>query len=99
MKRATIKFVVLAAALTLWSCDDGHLRGAVTPSKDGKTYLAVVDDNGGGCGPILVDGKLWAHEIGVSSPISPGRHTIECGGSIEFDIPQGVIYRFDYWGP
>jgi hypothetical protein len=40
-----------------------------------KTYLAITDDNGGGCGPIEVDGKLWRHPIGKAGQIEPGRHT------------------------
>ena len=89
----------LLASIALTSCDDGHLRGSVVPSKDGGTYLAVVDDNGGACGPMLLDGNLWPYKIGEPGPVSPGRHRIECGGLIEFDIPQGVVFKFDYWGP
>jgi hypothetical protein len=97
--RVGLRLLLLSLAIALSACDDGDLRGAVTKSSDGKTYLAVVDDNGGGCGPIIVDGKVWPHKIGEAGPINPGRHKIECGGWIEFDIPQGVIFRFDYWGP
>src|SRR5262245_64454972 len=88
---------VALLAIALCSCDDGHLRGSVAPSQDGKTYLAVVDDNGGQCGPILVDGNAWPHRIGEPGPITPGRHSIECGTSIEFDIPTAVVFSFDYW--
>ena len=91
--------IVLLSVLAIVSCDDGHLRGAVEPSDDGKTYLAVVDDNGGHCGPIFVDGKPWPHDIGVAAEIEPGVHEIECGGSIRFEIPAGVVFSFDYWGP
>ncbi len=49
--------LLLPFTIALVSCDDSNLRGSVTISGDGKTYLAVVDDNGGGCGPIFVDGK------------------------------------------
>lgn len=89
----------LLASVTLAGCEDGHLRGSVTPSKDGKTYLAVMDDNGGVCGPIHLDGKPWPYEKGRPGPVSAGRHRIECGGVIEFEIPQGVVFNFDYWGP
>ena len=89
----------IVVAVSITACDDGHLRGNVSPSSDGKTYLAVDDDNGGHCGPIIVDGKIWKHKIGEAGPISPGRHKIECGGWINFDIPSGVVFRFDYWGP
>jgi hypothetical protein len=60
-----------------------------------------MDDNGGGCGPIKVDGKVWLFSIGRAGRIEPGSHTIECGcgGSIKFEIPKGVLFKFDYWGP
>jgi hypothetical protein len=81
------------------SCS-GHLqRGSAAPSPDGKTYLAVMDDNGGACGPIKVDGHVWTHRIGEAAPIEPGTHTIECGASIAFEIPQGTVFKFNYWGP
>ena len=89
----------MGLALTASACDDGHLRGSVTPSSDGKTYLAVVDDNGGRCGPINVDGKLWTRRIGEAGPVEPGIHRIECGTEIRFTIPPGVVFKFDYWGP
>jgi len=91
-------FLSLLCAGLLAGCGDGHLRGSVQPSQDGKTYLAVVDD-GGNCGGIKVDGKPWAHPIGSPGRIAPGIHTIECGGEIEFEIPAGVVFSFDYWGP
>ncbi len=85
--------------MTLSGCDKEHLRGAVKKSEDGNTYLAVVDDNGGKCGPIYVDGKEWKYKIGEPGPISPGTHFIKCGTEIEFEIPKGVIFQFNYWGP
>ena len=93
------KIILLLSALVFIGCDDGHLRGEVSPSEDGKTYLSIIDDNGGQCGPVYVDGKVWPHAIGKKAPINPGAHTIECGSKMEFEIPKGVIYRFDYWGP
>ena len=77
----------------------GYLRGSVKKSIDGKTYLNVIDDNGGGCGPMIVDGKLWPYKINEKGLISPGVHTIKCGGEIGFEIPPGVVFSFDYWGP
>ena len=91
--------ILLTVVVSVAACDDGYLRGSVTQSSDGKTYLAVVDDNGGKCGPIIVDGKLWPYKIGEAGPIAPGSHKIECGGWVNFKIPQGVVFRFDYWGP
>ncbi|MBV9072753.1 MAG: hypothetical protein JOZ10_03895 [Acidobacteria bacterium] len=75
------------------------LRGSYTGSRDGKSYLIVADDNGGGCGPIEVDGKIWAYAKGTPGPIGPGWHHIKCGEEIEFRVPAGVVYSFDYWGP
>jgi hypothetical protein len=83
-------------------CDDGHLRGSVSPSSDKSTYLVVADNNGGGCGQIFVDGKAWPHAIGVRGPIRPGEHGISCGdpaSDIKFSVPAGVVFTFDYWGP
>lgn len=94
-----LRLLPLLFAIALVACDDGYLRGSVTISSDGKTYLAIVDDNGGGCGPIFVDGKIWSHSIGEAGLIASGRHKIQCGGWIEFDIPEGVVFHFDYWGP
>ncbi|ACB36400.1 hypothetical protein Lcho_4148 [Leptothrix cholodnii SP-6] len=91
--------VLLLTCTICTGCDDGYLRGAVSKSPDGKTYLAVVDDNGGQCGPIKVDGAVWSYPIGQAVPISPGVHTIECGAGLSFEIPKGVIFKFDYWGP
>lgn len=89
----------IVIGLSCAGCDDGFLRGAVEQSRDGATYLAVIDDSGGGCGPIKVDGKVWQLPIGVPGAIEPGSHTIECGITLSFEIPAGVIFRFDYWGP
>jgi len=99
MKDQLLTAWLLVVSIALAGCDDGYLRGSVTPSSDGKTYLAVVDDNGGACGPLLLDGKRWPYKIGELGPVLPGRHRIECGGWIDFDIPQGVVFKFDYWGP
>jgi len=94
-----ILLLLISVCAFITGCGDGYLRGAVEPSPDGKTYLAVIDDNGGGCGPIKIDGKIWDHPIGQPGKISPGTHVIECGGKIEFAVPVGVIFKFDYWGP
>ena len=93
------QLAIALLALALSACDDGHLRGSVEQSPDGETYLAVMDDNGGQCGPIKVDGAIWPHKIGESGRIAPGAHRIECGTSVSFEIPQGVVFRFNYWGP
>ncbi len=84
---------------TAAACHHRDLRGTTSASPDGKTYLAVVDNNGGACGLIQVDGQPWPHPIGEPGRIEPGVHRISCGSDIEFEIPQGVVFRFDYWGP
>jgi len=81
------------------SCSRENLRGSTQVSLDNKTYLIVTDDNGGYCGNIIVDGKKWNYALHQAGLISAGTHTIECGTSIEFIIPEGVIFSFDYWGP
>lgn len=89
----------LVVAFLLSGCgDDGHLRGHLTDSPDGKTYLAIADDHNG-CA-IKVDGQGWGAPVGTLRPISPGEHVIDCNGSeIRFVIPEGVVFNFDYWGP
>jgi len=62
----------------LWNCGDGILRGREVKSTDSKPYLVVEDDNGGGCGPILVDGQIWEYEIGEAGEID-----FACNKSVE----------------
>jgi hypothetical protein len=84
--------LLLAALLILAGCSSSDLRGKSEASPDSLTYLVVMDDNGGACGEILVNGKKWPTEIGVAGKISPGTHTIECGGKIEFSIEKGTTF-------
>ncbi|MCH9648888.1 MAG: hypothetical protein K0U98_11670 [Deltaproteobacteria bacterium] len=97
----TILKVLICFVLCWWllGCGDGTLRGSVEPSADGLTYLAVVDDNGGACGPIKVDGAVWPKPIAQPRQVAPGLHSISCGAEISFSIPEGVVFEFDYWGP
>ena len=81
------------------ACTGGDIRGKSTTSADGGTYLTIADDNGGKCGPLLVDGKVWLHPIDRPGKVQPGRHVIACGGEIPVQIDSGQTYRFDYWGP
>lgn len=83
------------------SCAKGDLRGHVSPSADGGTYLAVEDDNGGGCEQIFIDQQPWPHQLHEPAPVVPGKHTISCenGGSISFIVKEGTTFRFDSWGP
>ena len=95
-----IRKAILAVALvSCASCEHSTLRGTFAATQDHKTYLAIVDDNGGHCGPIKVDGKVWPYAIGQAGQVEPGTHTIWCGGTIQFDIPEGVVFKFNYWGP
>lgn len=98
MKNLILTGVVLCLCLCILGCNQDHLRGDVSKSPDGKTYLIVADDNGG-CGQILVDGKPWQFRIGERGPISAGTHKIECSGEIGFIIPEGTVFKFNYWGP
>tara|TARA_Y100000588_G_C13536116_1_gene619941 strand:+ start:221 stop:532 length:312 start_codon:yes stop_codon:yes gene_type:complete len=92
-------FTILLS-LTLIACsDDEYLRGQVESSLDGKTYFGVIDNNGGKCGPLLLDGKPWELLLGEVAEIVPGEHIIHCGASISFVVPKGVVFKFDYWGP
>ncbi len=93
---------VLLCMLTtfLASCSgDGHLRGQVSLSDDGKTYFAVLKDNGKHCHPIKLDGEVWGYGLGEVAEVPPGVHTIQACIEIEFDIPAGTVFEFDYWGP
>ena len=97
MKRS-ISAAMLLSVLAWAGCRSGDLRGASKPSPDGKTYLVVADDNGGHC-ELRLDGKVWPHAKGEAGRVDSGRHTLSCGGDIVLDIPEGVVYTFDYWGP
>ena len=90
---------LLLTATIITGCKERVLRGHVVASADGQTYLVVEDNNGGGCGPIMVDGKKWPHPLHVPGIIRPGSHVIACGGEIGFEIRKGTIFHFDYWGP
>ncbi len=96
-----ILYILIGIACTVFviGCSKTDLRGSFKRSSDGQTYLVVDDDNGGHCGPIKVDGTNWPHRIGEPGEIEPGHHIISCGGDIDFNIPRGVTYRFNYWGP
>lgn len=76
-----------------------ELRGRDKYSPDGKTYLVIEDDNGGNCGPLIVNGKQWPHNLYEKGQIEPGEVSIECGTWMGVDVRAGTIYYFDYWGP
>ena len=96
------RFAALLLTFLLASaCGERELRGTSTPSKDGRTYLVVVDDNGGKCGPLFVDGQEWKFAINEPGEITPGVHEIRCGssGDTQFEVKAGTTFHFDYWGP
>lgn len=76
-----------------------ELRGRYKPSTDGKTYLVIEHDNGGGCGALSIDDERWPHQLHEAGEIMPGTRTIKCGGEIYIEIKPGNIYYFNYWGP
>jgi hypothetical protein len=93
---------ILACAFLVSGCAKHQLRGKAVRSADGKTYLVVDDNNGGGCGAILVDRREWRHSLHVQGAIEPGAHQIACGDPdyfISFKIAAGTTFHFDYWGP
>ena len=79
-----------------------NLRGSFKVSPDHKTYLVIEDDNAGGCDPLMIDGAKWNLKKGEAGAISAGAHKIQCGkddSGIGFDIPDGTVFSYDYWGP
>ena len=97
MNRLTLLTIV---AVLSCGCSERDIRGATSASKDGRTYLVVVESNGPECGSLKVDGKIWPHALGEAGEVAPGRHSTQCGiPYIELDIPQGQIFKFDDWGP
>ena len=76
-----------------------ELRGRYIESIDGKTYLVIEDNNGGECGPIYVDRKIWSHGLNEKGEVQPGRHSIECGTGNSFVVKEGTTFYFNYWGP
>jgi hypothetical protein len=100
MKRSLLVCALALPLLLGVTCGSGPVsRGEVSPSGNGKTYLVVDDDNGGGCGPVLVDGTPWGHALHTPGEISPGTHIIESCASLSFEVAAGTTFRFNYWGP
>lgn len=94
-----LRLSVVTVAVFLGGCGDGDLRGSTSVSKDGRTYFVVADVDGGGCGPVLVDGKPWPYPQHAAGPIQPGVHAIKICTEMPFEVAAGTTYSFDYWGP
>ena len=88
--------IILTIAV-LAGCSEVHLSGTLEPSEDGKTYLAIDDNNGGHCESILVDGEVWSHPVKEPAQIEPGVHYIQCGSKVEVDIPEATLFHFNHW--
>ena len=100
--RDSVKRFLIALGLVvvaLGACAREPLRGRASQSADGGTYLVVADNNGGACGPILLDGAPWAFAIDSAGPVTPGVHRLACGTEVEFSVDSGTTFRFNYWGP
>jgi hypothetical protein len=88
--------------MTLTDCSNSgaQLRGRITQSPDGKTYLVVEDDYG--CPTNYVDNRPWSHPKGMAGEIAPGKHRISCAPPsvwADFVVPFGTTFSFNYWGP
>tara|TARA_Y100001968_G_scaffold768_1_gene595 strand:- start:187 stop:528 length:342 start_codon:yes stop_codon:yes gene_type:complete len=94
---------ILLFAIPQWLNKDPdafyELRGRYKASPDGKTYLVIEDDNGGKCGPLIVNGKQWPHSLYEKGQVEPGEVSIECGTWMSVNVRARTIYYFDYWGP
>ena len=102
MERALVLMILALALTTVLGGGKRELRGRSVRSADGKTYLIVDDGNGGGCGPIQIDGADWHHALHAAGEIEPGDHQISCGDPkyfIAFSVAPGMTFHFDYWGP
>jgi len=97
--KLTIRIISTIAIITLLSgCFNKELRGWIRKSGDNTTYLIIEEDCGAG-NKIFIDGKEWPFKIGQMGKISPGKHTLICGGELSIEIKEGTVFHFDYWGP
>ena len=96
---ASLGATVVVPLMFLLGCTGRDLRGTSNTSPDGGTYLIIADDNGGKCGPLLVDGVPWPMPLDSAGAITPGVHSLACGTELEIRVDSGQTFRFDYWGP
>ena len=99
-----VKLVIaISVILLITACDDGIFRGYQEPSENGKTYLVFEKDKGGGnIDSIYLDYEKWNFEIGEKALIQPGKHCVSHSSDmchIEFEVQEGTVFHFDYWGP
>jgi P pilus assembly chaperone PapD len=103
--RLLLFLTFVGAASFQFGCTRQDIRGWFTKSDDGKTYLVVEDSDGPNCPPIWVDGRKWPVGVGEKAEISSGTHKINCGNEatsdsgVGFEVVEGTIFHFDYWGP
>jgi hypothetical protein len=53
----------MLAVVIASGCAASDIRGQSTASPDGRTYPIIADDNGGKCGPLLVEREVWPRPI------------------------------------
>jgi hypothetical protein len=77
----------------------------MSPSPDGKTYLAIDEGYGPACS-VTVDGHPWPKGLHVLGAVAAGTHTVACGlapgapeATLSIVIQDGTTFHFDYWGP
>jgi hypothetical protein len=101
-KKLTIVVLVLVVFGTwfyLYSGRNRNLRGWWTATSDGKTYLVIEDRDGSEESRCTLDGQPWTYRDGQRGEIKPGVHELRCHMKVGFNVPSGVEYHFDYWGP
>jgi hypothetical protein len=92
--------IILTAFISFFlaGCFHRELRGTIKRSTDKGTYLVVLDKDSPNS-DVYVDGVRWPHSFGEKGIISPGSHKITCGGTVQIEVKEGTVFRFDYWGP
>ena len=91
---------VLAAACSFSSCSYGtpECRSAKPGSQE--SYLLVDSRPPQGCQKVLVDNRDWTENLFKQIPVSPGAHTLACGGSekvYEIVVEPRTVCYIDFW--